>query len=370
MSLPFDIVSIVTKHLPYAEIPRAARLLCRGIQDEDVKKLVTQKRDSYGFFEDIISQVPDLMVLMKATNTCLVGKRAFSYFHGIKVADIYPWQFMCPNSASCWATFIGHLEEKGVDWSPIRDSGSMGDNHRSIEGSLYSNSKIVTISLNWNMRGSIMCPMTEFETTALQCVITADKAFDPYGKLHAQGKYRLWKKKLPKRTTNVLPSTIEAMNFCDTISMQPISFDEHRQPDPHKQFEPLQRNFSDSECLVAEFKQVDETKLRPKKGFSFVQTDADTYSRYYFEEDAHELHCMELRNSKGCNTELVRPIWGTLECSTINEVFEFIKYIPNYSPYKATQVSRGMVEFMKPDWADNTQWAEILYSIYMIQLIP
>lgn len=263
MKLNLDLLHIICQYVPIADIPKVAISLYPGISVNEVESIKCQTRDPSIFFEDIMDSVPTLMRIMEMTGAHLIGTRAFSYFHHVQVSSQDPWEFMCTGNPFCYLSFIDHLESQGVVWDHIKSHLESDDNSGisldhgmfSISGHMYSNSKLIHIKLIWKIgNDNIFDMVSDFGMTPLQCFITADGAFDRYGKLHAQKRFRLWKKTSYNNRPGWEPSLFGAMNVCQNHNFKPISFETHRNYSPWSRPSDRMRYITDTESMYSKFK--------------------------------------------------------------------------------------------------------------------
>lgn len=202
------------------------------------------------------------MTVMKISNAYLIGMRAFSYFHYIELSVEHPWEFICTGNHFSYLSFINHLQTRGVIWNHMKlhnetsipQRSSIYSGMFSINGHLYSNSKLVFIKLIWKMCDEKLFDIIScFGMTPLQCFVTADGAFDRYGKLHAQKNFRLWKTDSYNNRPGWEPNLFDAMNICQRSNLKPISFEKHRNYNPWSRPSDKVRHILDSESLYCKF---------------------------------------------------------------------------------------------------------------------
>lgn len=263
MKLNLDLLHIICQYVPVTDIPKVAISLYPGISANEIESIKCQTRDPSIFFEDLMDSIPTLMRIMEMTGVHLIGMKAFSYFHYMEQNYLHPWQFICTGNPFYYLSFIDHLESRGVMWDHIKSHSEYDGDNRigldrsmfSITGHVYSNSKLIFIELIWKIGDeNVFNIISDFGMTPLQCFITADGAFDRYGKLHAQKKFRLWKKSTHNNSPGWEPSLFGAMNVCQDHDFKPISFETHRNYNPWSRPLDRARHLTDGESMYSKFK--------------------------------------------------------------------------------------------------------------------
>lgn len=296
---PSDIIGHIVKYLPVADRFKTVISLCPKIDTESVRKLINRHDDLDIFFEDITKAVPYFVDLMKITHTFLIGIRAFSYFHSIDVQPDCVWQFICPHNPKYRASFMYYLANNGVKWNKVNSTDKRRlriDNRNefvhvnTIDGHLFSNGRRLYIKLIWPMNNNftIFEVLQTFGMTPLQCLVGGYQAVDPYGKLHAQHKYRLWGYPQDHSPDKVSPNLFTAMDYCRLSSIYPILFEDHRNHDPYKRFKRFIRGLTNDESLFREFKRHKEIRNKDIINLKAICILEDAYSLYLGTDDSEQ----------------------------------------------------------------------------------
>ena len=309
MLFPLDIVAQIVRYLPVADATKTIVSLCPLIETDSLEQIKNEHRDPNVFFEDIVAEVPYFMDLMKMTRAMLIGIRAFSYFHYVKVKSSHPWEFMCPTDVMCWMPFIDHLEGQGVEWDSIKQSqqGSpLSPKTSSISGWLFSNGKRVPIQLTWISAGNLYMEtmIDNFGMTPLQCVITGSEAVDPYGRLHSKRRYRLWEKNRYDNSEH-LPDVFEAMNMCHNASIKAIGHDEHRNYDPYTRFKKYMRRYAEIDSMVVYF---DTSSRLPRSIFSTMSMSIPIMDMSW-QEDAYRVRALSHKAIREFSYDELKSRW-------------------------------------------------------------
>jgi hypothetical protein len=350
MLLPLDIISQIVKYLPVADATKAIVSLCPSIETDSLKQIKNEHRDPNVFFEDIVAEVPHFMELMKMTRAMLIGIRAFSYFHHVKVKSSHPWEFMCPTDVMCWMAFIDHLEGQGVEWSSIKQSQHglpLSAKTSSISGWLFSNGKRVPIQLTWICAGNLYMEtmIDDFGMTPLQCVITGFEAVDPYGRLHSKRRYRLWEKSRYDNSEH-LPDVFEAMNMCHEASIKAIGHDEHRNYDPYTRFKKYTRNYAEVDSMVVYF---DTCSLLPRSIFSRTSKNIPIMDMLW-EEDAYRVRALSHKATQEFSYDQLKLEWSHISLPRIDA--EHARHEDNLTSSDA------------PSWITDPEWKIFASEIF------
>jgi hypothetical protein len=350
MLFPLDIISQIVKYLPVADATKTIIALCPGIETESLQQIKNEQRDPNVFFWDIVAEVPYFIDLMKMTRAMLIGIRAFSYFHYVKIKSSHPWEFMCPAYAMCWMPFIDHLKGQGVEWDSIKQSqpGLLPSlKTSSVSGWLFSNDKRVPIQLTWICNANLQMEtmIDGFGMTPLQCVITGYEAIDPYGRLHSMKRYRLWEENI-HGNPEYFPDVFEAMNMCHDASIKAIGYDAHRNHDPYKRFKTYMRKYREGDSMVISF----DSSIRMSQNLFARRSTNVPIMDMSWEEDAYRVRALSNKTIRELSYDQLKLRWSHISLPCIDN--QHARHKENLGPSST------------PPWMIDTEWTIFTSEIF------
>ena len=350
MLFPLDIVSQIVKYLPVADAAKTIVSLCPRIETKSLTQIKNEHRDPNIFFEDIVAEVPYFMDLMRMTRAMLVGIRAFSYFHHVNIKSHHPWEFMCPKDILCWLPFIDHLEGRGMEWEPIKQSDRVQGltlEASSISGWIFSNGKRVKISLTWidAGRGNIETILDRMGMTPLQCVITGYEAIDPYGQLHCKKMHRIWQEEVGGDLP-WLPDCFEAMNICHDAQFKAVTHDVHRQHDPYTRFRRSVRLFREYDSIYIN---LDTPKFPSKQLYTEISLRLPIATMSW-QEGAYDVRAISFRQVMNLPFAQMRQLWPGVSVPRLSG--EYIHHNDTLWSINA------------PSWTTEAGWVTYMSNIF------
>lgn len=349
---PLDIIGHIIKYFPVTDRFKIVLSLCPGAQTDSIRKLVNEYDDLSVFFEDIIDKVPYFMDLMRIAHISLVGIRAFSYFHNVDIDANYPWQFVSETGSAYSILFIHYLYNNGVKWGKINhiDITSEFINLDVIDGYMLTNGIKLHIQLIWTnfIRTPIFSIIQSIGTTPLQCIVGPYQSIDPYGKLHAQHKYRLWKLVDNRRLEHDIFNIYDAMNFCRSRSMSAISYETHRNYDPYKRFTPLLRGLANDESVFGESKKYIGLSNLNNISFRDINVIEDSYSIKLEIPSNKGAQCFEQQEVEYLSYQNEQFVRTHIKCRKLVESFKYIHDIGAFPlpPIPSNALSNILQDFM------------------------
>jgi hypothetical protein len=120
MPFPLEILYAILDHIDLDKIALTCVLLAPGISDDELHRIVIQRKSITRYLRQISSDPPELLNMMRKTSSFLIGPRAVNFLRPLNGIENSPWCFACQANVLSNYRLMQYFKSRGVVWKTTK----------------------------------------------------------------------------------------------------------------------------------------------------------------------------------------------------------------------------------------------------------